>query len=104
MSRYFANQLDNSQELVYYFDCNLTLCKVQRGECVLRVLRIRRNLTMKQVSQMAGITESYYCLLENGLRHPSVPVAKKLGAALGFDWSELFEENEKEPPKGGGEE
>lgn len=61
---------------------------------MLRTLRIQKGLTMKQVSQMVGITESYYCLLENGLRRPSVLVARKLGEALGFDWSELFEEGE----------
>lgn len=58
---------------------------------MLKTIRVKKNLTMKQISQQVGITESYYCLLENGLRRPSVPVAKRLGEVLGFDWSELFE-------------
>lgn len=63
---------------------------------MLKDIRAEKNLTMKQVSVSVGISESYYCLLENGIRRPSISVAKKLGAALGFDWTLLFENEESE--------
>lgn len=60
---------------------------------MLKDIRVEKNLTMKQVSVSAGISESYYCLLEKGIRRPSISVAKKLGAALGFDWTLLFDDS-----------
>lgn len=71
---------------------------------VLREKRKAKGCTQKVLSKTTGLTQSMISNIENGQRMPSVESAKKLGKALEFDWSELFEENEKEPPKGGGEE
>ena len=64
---------------------------------ILKEFRIRKDLTMRQVSEAAGISEGYYCMIENGERRPSVDVAQKLGVLLGFDWT-LFYETEIENP------
>jgi transcriptional regulator with XRE-family HTH domain len=61
---------------------------------VLKEKRDNKRITMKQVSERAGISESYYCLIENGERKPSVDVAKRIAGVLGFEWT-MFFENEK---------
>ena len=54
--------------------------------------RKKSHLTMKEVAEKAGISESHYCLLENGERRPSVETAKRIGEVLGFAWARFFEE------------
>ena len=54
-------------------------------------IRKRKNLTMKEVGLQAKISESTYCLIENGKRRPSVKVAKRIAAVLDFDWTKFFE-------------
>lgn len=61
----------------------------------LRSFRTNRNLTMRQVSEASDISESFYSMIENGERRPSVETAKKIAAVLGFDWV-LFFPDEKE--------
>lgn len=61
----------------------------------LRDDRIARDLTMKQVANEAGISESFYCLIESGDRRPSVETAKKIAAVLGFDWTRFYEGGEE---------
>ena len=56
----------------------------------LKKLRIKKNMTMKQVGIEAGIAESTYSLIESGKRRPSPEVAQKLGEFLGFDWTEFY--------------
>lgn len=54
--------------------------------------RKRRNeldLTMKQVATQADISESTYCLIENGKRNPSLSVAMKLASVLKCTIDEL---------------
>lgn len=56
----------------------------------LRDGRIERNLTQKQLADIVGISESYYCQLENGVRRMSLPVAQKIAIALNMGLDELF--------------
>lgn len=58
----------------------------------LKIRRTEKNLTMRQVGENAGITESYYSMIENGDRRPSVETAKKIAAVLGFDWTMFYED------------
>lgn len=58
----------------------------------LKIKRTEKNLTMRQVGENAGITESYYSMIENGDRRPSVETAKKIAAVLGFDWTLFYED------------
>lgn len=45
----------------------------------------------------ANITRSFYGLIENGNRRPSIEVAKKISQLLGIEWTVFFEveSNEK---------
>ena len=58
----------------------------------LKDARIRCGLTLKQVGDAAGISESYYWLIENGERTPSVSVAKRIASILGFPWTDFFKD------------
>lgn len=59
----------------------------------LKTIRLQRGLRMKTVAQQAGISESMYCLVEKGMRTPSVETAKRIAGVLGFDWTEFFKED-----------
>lgn len=61
----------------------------------LKEKRIERNFTMRQVGDEAGISESFYWMIENGDRRPSVETAKKIAAVLGFDWTLFFPDEQK---------
>lgn len=60
---------------------------------MLKELRIKKNATMRQAADAAGISESMYCLIESGKRRPSPEVAKRLAKMLGFDWTQFYDEN-----------
>lgn len=62
----------------------------------LKKIRIEKKLTQQQVAEMAGITQSTYSRLENGVGVPTPETCKKIAAVLGFDWWELFEDDEGE--------
>lgn len=53
-------------------------------------IRRKRNETQQQTADYLGIAQSTYACLESGTRNPSVPVAKKIGNALGFSWTDFF--------------
>jgi putative transcriptional regulator len=54
--------------------------------------RVNRNLTLCQVSEKIGISESYYSLIESGDRNVPVKTARKIANALGFEWTRFFDE------------
>lgn len=54
------------------------------------LIKARNNATHEEVAQLVGIKRQYYSMIENGTRTPSVGVAKKIGAVLGFDWTIFF--------------
>lgn len=51
----------------------------------------RGKLTQEQVAILSGISRTAYSNVENG-RGLSVTLAKKIAAALKFDWKLFFEE------------
>lgn len=53
--------------------------------------RTEKNLTQEQVAIKAEISRAAYANIENGARNPSVPVAKRLGKALGIRWTKFFD-------------
>ena len=57
----------------------------------LKEKREAKNMTMRSVASSARVSESYYNLIENGIRRPSVAVAKRIAAVLGFEWVRFFE-------------
>lgn len=57
----------------------------------LKELRESKNKTQTDISESCGISQVAYSYIENDLRRPSVAVAKKIGAVLGFDWTRFYE-------------
>jgi putative transcriptional regulator len=66
------------------------------------LIDIRNGRTQAQIAKAAGITQQMYSFIELGERRPSVDVAKKIAAVMGFNWT-LFYEDEDEPTKTGTE-
>jgi putative transcriptional regulator len=56
----------------------------------LKGLRQLRGLSRKQVADAAGISLSYYGLIEQGARQPALDTAKKLADLFGRSVDELF--------------
>jgi len=56
---------------------------------------IRESLSMSQgeAARKIGISQQYYSFIEAGERGKNLPVpmAKKIAAALGFDWQKFYE-------------
>ena len=49
-------------------------------------------LTQTQIASIAGISQQQLSFIESGERGASVPTAKKIAAALGFDWQRFYED------------
>lgn len=58
--------------------------------------RQAKKMTQLEIARKVGITESFYCFIENKKKRPSVETAKKIAKVLDFDWTEFFED----PPIG----
>jgi putative transcriptional regulator len=56
------------------------------------LIDIRGSKTQEDIAKEAKIARSYYAQIEVGARNPSVTMAKKIAAALSFDWTIFFEE------------
>ena len=73
----------------------------------LKEIRKRHGLTMREVADMARISESGYCLIESGKRTPRPVTAKRLARVLGISIATIYdpEEGNDEPlpddPAGG---
>ncbi|WP_155286094.1 helix-turn-helix transcriptional regulator [Lacticaseibacillus zhaodongensis] len=67
----------------------------------LKDLREESGMTQEQVAEQAKLSRPAYTMIENGNRNPSVPVAKRLGAALKVEWTYFFDTdgNESTPKK-----
>ena len=62
----------------------------------LKKLRLEQSLNHEGVANAANIHRAYYTMIESGHRTPSVEVAKRIAAVLGFPWTRFFED-EPEP-------
>lgn len=50
------------------------------------------NMTQKQLAEKVGISRTMITEIENGNANPSVKVAKRIAAVLGFDWTRFYED------------
>lgn len=50
-------------------------------------------MTQGQLAKMAGISRTMMTEIENSNANPSVEVAKKIAAVLGFDWVLFFSDD-----------
>jgi transcriptional regulator with XRE-family HTH domain len=62
---------------------------LELGERV-RAIRSLRRLTLREVAESAGVSESFVSQLERGRSNASVATLQRLAAALGIEISDLF--------------
>lgn len=62
----------------------------------LKEVREKRGVSQREVAYQVEIAQPTYANIENGKRTPSVGTAKRIGEALGFEWTHFFEKEEKE--------
>ena len=62
-------------------------------------LRKEKNKTQQDVAIAGDISRQYYSFIESGERGVPVPTAKRIAAALGFDWQRFYEEPAEEKEK-----
>jgi transcriptional regulator with XRE-family HTH domain len=58
----------------------------------LRAIRLARRLTLREVADGAGVSESFVSQLERGRSSASVATLQRIAAALGVEVSDLFSE------------
>jgi transcriptional regulator with XRE-family HTH domain len=63
----------------------------------LRKTRLRRRMTLRQVAERAGLTQSYISQLERGRVNGSIGSLQRIAAALGTTMAELFEQADSSP-------
>lgn len=57
----------------------------------LKISRIKKRLTQKELADIVGVSRDYIASLENGRsKNPSVELMKKLSKALNVSVTELF--------------
>ena len=61
----------------------------------LKEMRAEKGLSQQSVAVNAKIARGAYSNIENGERRPSVEVAKRIAAVLGFPWTRFFEDAEE---------
>ena len=66
------------------------------------LIRLRGKRSQAEVAAECGVSQQFYSAIELGERRPSVEVAKKIAAVLGFEWT-LFYQDEGELNKTGTE-
>ena len=57
--------------------------------------KIRGDRSSYEVAKEIGIPQSTYFSIETEARTPSVPMAKRIAAVLGFEWTRFFEDDGK---------
>ena len=58
-------------------------------------IRKARGMKQKAVADAIGVSQPTYWQYEHGVITPSVEMAKKLGALLGFDWTLFYSDTVK---------
>ena len=60
----------------------------------LKITRKNKNITIKELSEISGVSIGYICHLENGTRkNPSKEIMEKIANALGENIMEIFFKN-----------
>lgn len=68
----------------------------------LKKIRNEKGLTQQDVANSGGFARTYYTMVEQGKRTPSVDVAKSIARVLGFDWTIFFDDSCNESKHIGG--
>lgn len=56
---------------------------------------VRGKRSQQSVADEIGMSQSGYASIETGARTPSVPMAKRIAAVLGFEWTRFFEDDDR---------
>ena len=65
----------------------------------LRAIRLLRRLTLREVAEAAGVSESFVSQLERGRSSASVATLQRLAAAVGIEISDLFADEDGAGPR-----
>lgn len=63
---------------------------------VLKQYREKAGMSKSELARETGLSRMSIDRYEKGIRTPSVPVAQRIAAALGVDWTKFFEEQGNE--------
>lgn len=76
-------------------DAIIRVIKTQAGGDITNIAEERKRASKSQedMAIAVGLSRAGYANIEAGKRKPSVPVAKKIAAVLGFDWTRFYEED-----------
>lgn len=58
----------------------------------LKALRTGKGMTQQQLAEEIHCVRTVIANIESGLAQPSIPTAKAIGQALGFNWWQFFED------------
>lgn len=61
------------------------------GTRSLRDIRLERDLLQREVASMAEISGCFYSTIENGIKLPSLTVAKRIAIVLSISLDELYD-------------
>lgn len=61
----------------------------------LKKIRLKKSLNHEGVASAVNIHRAYYTMIESGYRTPSVDVAKRIAAALDFDWTRFYQDEDE---------
>lgn len=59
------------------------------------LVALRGGNSQAKTAKRIGMSQSMYASIEVGSRTPSVEMAKKIAAAMGFEWTRFFMEGDK---------
>jgi transcriptional regulator with XRE-family HTH domain len=65
----------------------------------LRAMRARRQMTLEELANSAGLTRGYLSLVERGLKVPSISALLKIASALDVNMAQLFDAEATTAPK-----
>src|SRR2546423_180090 len=55
----------------------------------IRLIRVQRRLTLRQLAKAVGVSAAYLCMLEGGVRSPTPLLRDRIATALSVNRSEL---------------
>ena len=68
----------------------------KEGRIWFKRTRKEKGFTQEELAAKIGVTRQHIGLIENGVVAPSVEVAKKIAAVLGFDWTRFYDDDSNE--------
>lgn len=62
-------------------------------------IRKKKGLSQKDICEKVKISQPTYWEYEHGICSPTVPIAKKIGTVLGFDWTRFYDDSPTDDAK-----